>query len=76
MEPRGCNRVAIAGKSIDPRNRENKRNPLPLAAAGTFTEVFWSALHGLATLSRAGRLRPEFYDQRMSMLVDQFSTAP
>ena len=42
----------------------------------TFTEVFWSALHGLATLSRAGRLRPEFYDQRMAMLVDQFSTAP
>jgi hypothetical protein len=41
-----------------------------------FTEVFWSALHGLATLSRAGRLRPEFYDQRMAMLVDQFSTAP
>src|SRR5437773_1514493 len=40
----------------------------------TFTEVFWSAPHGLATLSRAGRLRPEFYDQRMSMLVDQFST--
>ena len=42
----------------------------------TFTEVFWSALHGLATLSRAGRLRPEFYNQRMAMLVDQFSTAP
>src|SRR6266576_1508948 len=30
----------------------------------------------LATLSRAGRLRPEFYDQRMAMLVDQFSRAP
>ena len=42
----------------------------------TFTEVFWSALHGLATLSEAGRLRPEFYDQRVAMLVDQFSTAP
>jgi len=39
----------------------------------TFTGVFWSDLHGLATLSRAGRLRPEFYDQRMAMLVDQFS---
>lgn len=42
----------------------------------TFTEVFWSALHGLATLSQAGRLRPDFYDQRVTTLVDQFSTAP
>jgi len=41
----------------------------------TFTEVFWSALHGLATLSQAGRLRPEFYDQRAAMLVDQFGAA-
>jgi hypothetical protein len=24
----------------------------------TFTEVVWSALHGLATLAQAGRLRP------------------
>src|SRR5271165_2210339 len=37
----------------------------------TFTEVVWSALHGLATLSQAGRLRPAFYDQRLAMLVDQ-----
>ena len=44
--------------------------------AETLTEVFWSALHGLATLSRAGRLRPDFYDQRLAMLMDQLSTAP
>lgn len=37
----------------------------------TFTEVVWSGLHGLATLSRAGRLRPAFYDLRLAMLVDQ-----
>ncbi|MGD0700511.1 MAG: TetR/AcrR family transcriptional regulator [Trebonia sp.] len=41
----------------------------------TFTEVAWSALHGLATLSQAGRLRPAFYDQRLAMLVDQFGAA-
>ncbi len=41
----------------------------------TFTEVAWSALHGLATLSQAGRLRPAFYDQRLAMLVDQLGTA-
>ena len=40
----------------------------------TFTEVAWSALHGLATLSQAGRLRPAFYDQRLEMLVDQLGT--
>jgi AcrR family transcriptional regulator len=37
----------------------------------TFTEVVWSALHGLATLAQAGRLRPAFYDQRLASLVDQ-----
>src|SRR6185437_510078 len=50
----------------------------PLAGdrdAETFTEVAWSGLHGLATLSQAGRLRPAFYDQRLAMLVDQLGTA-
>ena len=42
----------------------------------TFTEMTWSALHGLATLSRAGRLRPDYYDQRLAMTVDQLGTAP
>jgi AcrR family transcriptional regulator len=42
----------------------------------TFTEITWSALHGLATLSRAGRLRPEYYDQRLAMTVDQLGPGP
>ena len=42
----------------------------------TFTEVAWSGLHGLATLSQAGRLRPALYDQRLAMLVDQLGTGP
>jgi AcrR family transcriptional regulator len=41
----------------------------------TFTEVVWSALHGLATLAQAGRLRPTFSDQRLAMLVDQIGIA-
>jgi AcrR family transcriptional regulator len=41
----------------------------------TFTEITWSALHGLVTLSRAGRLRPDHYDQRLAMIVDQLGTA-
>ena len=42
----------------------------------TFTEVVWSCLHGLATLSRAGRLRPDFDEQRLSMLMHELSSAP
>jgi AcrR family transcriptional regulator len=40
----------------------------------TLVEVFWSALHGLATLSQAGRLRPAFYEQRLATLVDRLGT--
>ncbi|MCC8482613.1 TetR/AcrR family transcriptional regulator [Streptomyces globisporus] len=36
-----------------------------------FTELFWSALHGLATLTRAGRLLPEGAEQRLDLLVDR-----
>ena len=42
----------------------------------TFAEVAWSALHGLATLDRGGRLRPEFRAERMRMLVAQWRAAP
>jgi len=41
----------------------------------TFTEVVWSALHGLVTFAQAGRLRPAFYDQRLATLLDQLGTA-
>lgn len=34
------------------------------------TEVGWSALHGLATLTRADRLRPDLNDQRLPLLLD------
>jgi len=39
----------------------------------TFTELVWRCRHGLATLSRANRLRPGFGDQRLSMLMDQLT---
>ena len=41
--------------------------------ADTLTEVFWAALHGLVTLSRAGRLRPGHDSDRLHLLVDQFT---
>jgi AcrR family transcriptional regulator len=39
----------------------------------TLTEVAWSALHGVATLTRARRLRPEYQQARLTMLVDQLA---
>jgi AcrR family transcriptional regulator len=42
----------------------------------TLTEVFWAALHGLTSLGRGGRLRPEHEAQRIELLVAQFSRAP
>ncbi|OBG32640.1 TetR/AcrR family transcriptional regulator [Mycobacterium sp. E3198] len=39
----------------------------------TLTEVFWAALHGLATLGRTGRLRPEYDAARVQLLVDEFT---
>ncbi|MET1072442.1 MAG: TetR-like C-terminal domain-containing protein, partial [Umezawaea sp.] len=40
---------------------------------GLFTEVFWAALHGLATLTRAGRLLPEDAERRTELLVDRLA---
>jgi len=42
---------------------------------GIFAEVVWSALHGLATLGRAGRLSEPNRDLRVRLLVDRFSAA-
>jgi AcrR family transcriptional regulator len=41
--------------------------------ADTLTEVLWAALHGLITLDRGSRLRPEYQSARVDLLVDQFS---
>lgn len=40
-------------------------------APGTLAEVVWSALHGLATLTRDGRLPPRFRAARTRVLVDR-----
>jgi AcrR family transcriptional regulator len=44
--------------------------------ADTLTEVFWAALHGLLTLTRTGRLRPGYDEERLQLLVEQFTTGP
>jgi len=38
-----------------------------------FTEVFWAALHGLATLGQAGRIPPGSAGQRLELLVDRLA---
>lgn len=40
---------------------------------GLFTEVFWASLHGLATLTRAGRLPPQDTGPRVELLVDRLA---
>ncbi|MFS4091535.1 TetR/AcrR family transcriptional regulator [Streptomyces sp. AF1A] len=40
---------------------------------GLFTEVFWASLHGLATLTRAGRLLPADADARVELLVERLA---
>jgi hypothetical protein len=41
----------------------------------TLAEVVWGALHGLATLSRSHRLRPDHTEQRLNLLVRTATTA-
>jgi hypothetical protein len=38
----------------------------------TLTELFWAALHGLVTLGRGGRLRPDHDAERIELLATQF----
>ena len=42
--------------------------------ADTLAEVFWSALHGLVTLNRNGRLRPSHDADRVDLLIAQLSS--
>ena len=42
------------------------------AGDGTATEVFWSALHGMSLLERAGRMRPEHRPHRVAELAARF----
>ncbi|MBF8189812.1 TetR/AcrR family transcriptional regulator [Nonomuraea sp. K274] len=41
---------------------------------GALTETFWSALHGLITLMRNGRMRREDHEQRLALLLNRFSS--
>ncbi|QIY54122.1 TetR/AcrR family transcriptional regulator [Streptomyces sp. RPA4-5] len=43
------------------------------AEPALFVEVFWSALHGLVTLTRSGRLPRKEASRRLEVLVDRFA---
>ncbi|PPJ27901.1 TetR family transcriptional regulator [Nocardia nova] len=45
------------------------RPRVPEDESGAYTEVFWSALHGMAALDRSARLRPDLWEQRMHVLM-------
>ncbi|OLF15022.1 TetR/AcrR family transcriptional regulator [Actinophytocola xanthii] len=38
----------------------------------TYTEVLWSALHGLVTLGRSDRLRADVHHQRLDLMLERF----
>ena len=40
---------------------------------GARTEVAWAGLHGLATLERSDRLRPELRERRIALLVESWA---
>jgi AcrR family transcriptional regulator len=40
---------------------------------GLLTETFWAALHGLATLTRGGRLPRQAQDERLTILLARFT---
>lgn len=46
----------------------------PPAELATAAEVLWGAMHGIATLTRAGRYRPEHQHHRADELVRTFTT--
>jgi AcrR family transcriptional regulator len=40
---------------------------------GLLTETFWAALHGLATLTRGGRLPGHAHEERLTVLLSRFT---
>jgi AcrR family transcriptional regulator len=47
---------------------------VPESEAGTYTETFWAALHGLITLERSRRLPAADRAARIALLADRFAT--
>jgi AcrR family transcriptional regulator len=50
-------------------SRAGEEDPFADPAAALRAEVFWSALHGLATLTRQGRMPPDGQPARLDLLL-------
>ena len=59
----GVRRTACGSRPVSPA----------AGTSDTLTEVLWAALHGLTTLDRSGRLRPEYRAARVDLLVSALS---
>ncbi|MFJ3644186.1 WHG domain-containing protein [Streptomyces sp. NPDC090108] len=57
--------AATARELAEQQGRDEVSTP------GLFTELFWAAVHGLAKLTRAGRLPPAEAGRRVELLVDR-----
>ncbi|MGW2768459.1 TetR-like C-terminal domain-containing protein [Streptomyces sp. NPDC001275] len=89
--PERCSRAPGWSVRGHPRANEDTPEPLKDAFAalmeslsevagygvhpGLITEVFWAVLHGLAALTRAGRLPPKDTEPRVKLLVDRLAMA-
>ena len=64
---------ADTAASVRAYSVEDRDAMVPLAGVhegDTFTDIIWSALLRLATLSRSARPPPEFYVRCLSLLMD------
>ncbi|HYN97381.1 MAG TPA: TetR/AcrR family transcriptional regulator [Pilimelia sp.] len=57
---------AAFGEFVSCFRPDNERREL-------FAEVLWSALHGIATLSRSGRIPPDGQEERLGLLITQIA---
>ena len=62
-------RDSFAQLAVVMGSQAGEGEPFADPAAGLLAEVFWSALHGLATLTRQGRMPPEGQPARLDLLL-------
>jgi AcrR family transcriptional regulator len=67
--------LAFASAETPPALREGFAELQRVAGDETGAEVFWSTLHGLATLERGHRLRPEHAAERLDRLIETWAAS-
>ena len=67
--------VAAGAGETAPAAEAGVPGAFPTGEVGILAEVFWSALHGLATLARRGRLPAEAQPARLDLLLTRLAGA-